>query len=76
MDSYFMDIRNKFEHLKAGRLDSKVDASKEIVRLSFWRDVLAEGLATMLFVFVGTAANVYPIGEELDTAKTIRVSTV
>ena len=76
MDSYFMDIRNKFENLKARRLDSKLDASKEIVRLSFWRDVLAEGLATMLFVFVGTASNVYTIGEELDTAKTIRVSTV
>ena len=75
MDSFFMDTRNKFENLKAKRFDSNLDISKEFVHWSFWRDVLAASLATMLFVFVGTASSVYPIGEELHTAKIIRVST-
>lgn len=74
MDGYFLYIASKLEGLRKGGPERGVfDILGEIKSLDLWRAVLAEGLATMIFVFVGTSATVLPLGEDLDAARILRI---
>ena len=76
MDAYFLYIASKLEKLRKGPQRSLLDIGGEIKSLDLWQGVFAECVATMLFVFVGTASIVFPIGESLDSAKIVKVSTM
>lgn len=74
MDGYFLYIASKLEKLRTGPKKSVLDIVGEIKSWDLWRAVLAEGLATMLFVFIGTSAIVLPLGQALDGAKIVRIA--
>ena len=74
MDAYFLYLTSKLEKLRTGPERSLLDMKREILSWDLWRGTLAEGIATMLFVFIGTASIVFPIGEALTSAKIVKVS--
>ena len=73
MDGYFLHIANRLDSIRTEG-QGKLDIIGELKSWDLWRAVLAEGLATMLFVFVGTASIVLPEGQVLGPALIIRVS--
>ena len=73
MDGYFLYIASKLEKLRRPQR-RLLDIKGEIKSWDLWRGVIAEGIATMLFVFVGTASIVFPIGETLTSASIVKVS--
>ena len=76
MDAYFLYLSAKLEKLRKGSPRSVFDIAGEFMSVDLWRAVLAEGIATMLFVFVGTSSIVQPAGEILDGGRILRVSFV
>lgn len=74
MDGYFLYVAHKLEKLRTGPQRSLLDVVGEIKSWDLWRAVLAEGVATMLFVFIGTSSIVLPMGESLDGAKIVRIA--
>ena len=73
MDAYFLYVANRIDKIRAGEGSGKFDIVGELKSWELWRAVMAEGVATMLFVFIGTASAVLPLGEVLMAAKIIRV---
>ena len=73
MDAYFLYVANRIDKIRAGEGNGKFDIVGELKSWELWRAVMAEGVATMLFVFIGTASAVLPLGEVLMAAKIIRV---
>ncbi|XP_055957781.1 aquaporin AQPAe.a-like [Patella vulgata] len=65
MDALFIYVSNKLEEIKYGPQDgkSKLINLKEMKSFAFWRAVIAEFLATMLFVFLGVASTLGGSGE-------------
>lgn len=53
MEAYFVHIASRVEKLRQGEADS-VGWMDELKSWPLWRAVLAEFIATMLFVFIGT----------------------
>ena len=74
MDAYFLYITSKLEKLRKGPERNLLDIAGEFKSWDLWRAVLAEGIATMLFVFVGTSSIVQPTGELMDGGRIVRVS--
>ena len=73
MDAYFLYITSKLEKLRKGPERNLLDIAGELKSWDLWRAVLAEGIATMLFVFVGTSSIVQPTGELMDGGRIVRV---
>lgn len=73
MDAYFLYITSKLEKLRKGPERSLFDIAGEFKSWDLWRAVLAEGVATMLFVFAGTSSIVQPAGELLDGGRILRI---
>ena len=70
MDAYFLYVADRLEKIRNGEAKGLLG---ELKSWELWRAVLAEGVATMLFVFIGTASAVLPMGEALQAAKIVRV---
>ena len=75
MDGYFLYIANRLDNIRTEG-PGKLDIVGELKSWDLWRAVLAEGVATMLFVFVGTASIVLPTGEVLGAPLIVRVSRI
>ena len=73
MDGYFLYIADRLDRIRVGEGKGKFDLIGELKSWELWRAVLAEGVATMLFVFIGTASAVLPAGEALSAAVIVRV---
>lgn len=58
MEGYFLYIADKLESLRLGHGSGKYDILRELRSYKFWVAVLAELIATMVFVFVGTMSAV------------------
>ena len=76
MDAYFLYITSKLEKLRKGPERGLFDIEGEAKSWDLWRAVLAEGVATLLFVFIGTSSIVQPAGEGLDGGRILRVRVV
>lgn len=58
MEGYFLYIANKLDRIRNGDTPEKFDILRELRGFELWRAVLAEFIATMLFVFMGTMSAV------------------
>lgn len=58
MDGYFLHVANRLDKIRTGDNHGKSEFLKELKTLDLWRAVLAEFVATMLFVFIGTMSAV------------------
>lgn len=74
MDGYFLYIADRLDRIRVGEGKGKFDLLGELKSWELWRAVLAEGVATMLFVFIGTASAVLPVGEALSAAVIVRIA--
>ena len=76
MEGYFLNVAHKLETKRIGPGLGKCDILAELKTWDLWRAVIAEGVATALFVLIGTMS-VMDIGgtDQGDTnAKFVRVS--
>ena len=74
MDGYFLHIANRLDKIRTGDGQGNFNIFGELKSWDLWRAVLAEGVATLLFVFVGTASIVLPTGEVPGAPLIVRVS--
>lgn len=73
MDAYFLHVSSRLDKLRQGEQAGSGGWLDELKSWPLWRAVLAEFLATMLFVFIGTmSATAMADTTDLD-AKFIRV---
>lgn len=75
MDAYFLHVSSRLQKIREGEPEPG-GWLEELKTWPFWRAVLAEGVATMFFVFIGTMAAVSMVESTDLDAKFIRVSTV
>ncbi|KAL4229080.1 hypothetical protein ACF0H5_012119 [Mactra antiquata] len=63
MDGYFVHIANRLEKIRTAADDRPSGILNELKTWELWRAVLAEGIATLLFVFIGTmsAVGIVPV---------------
>lgn len=60
MEGYFIYVANKLDSIRFGPSSGgKLFDLREVKTLSFWRAVSAEFLATMMFVFLGSASAIF-----------------
>lgn len=73
MDAYFLHVSSRLDKLRQGEQAASGGLLDELKSWPLWRAVLAEFLATMVFVFIGTmSATTMADTTDLD-AKFIRV---
>lgn len=74
MDSYFIHIANRLEKLRRTDKNQSKGILNELKSWDLWRAVIAEGIATLLFVFIGTmsAVGIVPVTDV--TGNFVRVS--
>ncbi|XP_052762100.1 aquaporin AQPAe.a-like [Mya arenaria] len=65
MDAYFIYLANKVESIRIGSPPDGVGILRELRTLDLWRGALAEFMATLLFVFIGTMSAV-AVGSQHD----------
>jgi hypothetical protein len=82
MEGYFIHIANHVERIRSSHSKTELPRSfsgkiiKELKSWELWRSVLAEFIATLLFVFIGTMSTLPIVPEADDWAKIIRVRII
>ncbi|KAL4218102.1 Aquaporin-4 [Mactra antiquata] len=74
MDGYFLSIASKLDSIRLQSTTGKLDILRELKSFELWRGVLAEFLATMLFVFIGTMSAVDVVNPLDLSSKFIRIA--
>ncbi|XP_060576031.1 aquaporin-5-like isoform X2 [Ruditapes philippinarum] len=80
MEGYFIHIANYIERLRSSHSKTELPRSfsgkiiKELKSWELWRSVLAEFIATLLFVFIGTMSTLPIVPVVDDWAKIIRIA--